>query len=418
MNRNSEGGVPGRPVVGFKAGLVELAPPQGSSRASTARAPWRLPTNPQPWRAPAFARVWQALRISATLALATCWGADTAGAAPAQRARDYTFILCSDIHLGAENLKVDPPFTKGDTLARVRARLDTMRGWVGATYPDAPALAGLRLGTVAPPRGIIILGDLTDGHKEPALQQEQWQTFDGLFPVKGVSLGNRLVPVFACAGNHDGALAGPLRQGLINRNRAFDRAGQLAAIATNGVHFALNWDGVHFVSLGLCPADTTDTETPFKYGQPGTGSWNDPQGALSFLKDYLARQVGTSGEPVILMHHYGFDGFSLNDWNWWTPRQRRALYDLLKSYNVAAILHGHNHHAEHYRWPDPKLHATDIGCFFDGKPPANHRQYDVLSCGSVGWLIRIRGNQLLAAHLTGSAWPTDSADYFVKSLKP
>ena len=352
----------------------------------------------------------------AALSIACCVTA--VPAASDQGLRDFTFVLFSDIHVGAENLKATPPFTNGETLDKMRANLDTMRGWVGSPYPDRLKLAGLRLGTVAEPRGLFILGDLTDGHKELTQQQEQWRSFDELFPVKGIAFGSNLVPAYAIAGNHDGELAGPQRQGLVSRNRALSQAGRVTALSSNGVHFALNWDGVHFVGLGLCPADTTDTETPFKYGQPGAGSWNDPQGALTFLKDYLARHVGNSGQPLVLMQHYGLDGFSLNDWNWWTPKQRRVFYDLLKYYNVAAILHGHNHHAEHYRWPDPKLHAADLEFFFGGKPPASFRRYDVLSCGTVGWIIRIRGEQLIAAHLKGSAWSTEPQGYFVKPLKP
>jgi len=209
--------------------------------------------------------------------------------------RDFTFFLFSDIHLGAENLKAKQPFTKADTLTRVKSNVEAMRGLVGQPYPAKPPLAGLDLGPIVSPRALIILGDVTDGHKEPAEQQDQRSTFDGLFPVSDV----------------------------------------------------------HYICLNLCPADTTDAQTPFKYGKPGPGSWNDPQGALSFLKGYLARHVGASRDPIVLMQHYGFDGFSLNDWNWWTPKQRRALYELLKDYNVAAFFHGHNHHAEHYRGPDP-----------------------------------------------------------------
>jgi hypothetical protein len=137
---------------------------------------------------------------------------------------------------------------------------------------------------VAAPRALLLLGDLVDGHPEPAGQLEQWTSFDKLFPATGLELGGAPVPVIAGAGNHDG--------------------------------------------------------------------------------------------PVVLMQHYGFDGFSLNDWNWWTPKQRRALYELIADYNVVAILHGHNHHAEHYRWPDPKQHSADLEFLFDGKPPAKHRHYD------------------------------------------
>jgi cytolysin (calcineurin-like family phosphatase) len=333
-------------------------------------------------------------------------------------ARDFTFFLISDIHLGAENLKANPPITKGDTLARVKANLDVMRTLVGRPYPEKSVLASLAPGSVAAPRALIILGDITDGHKIPAEQEDQRSAFDNLFPVDGIKFGEQTVPVFACAGNHDGDVAGPQRRGLVLRNRQLAQAGHFAAISTNGIHFALNWSGVHLICLNLCPADTTDASTPFKYGKPGPGSWNDPQGALLFLKDYLARYVGTSGAPVVIMQHYGFDSFSLNDWNWWTPKQRGSLYELLKAYNVAAFFHGHNHHAEHYRWPDPKRHNADLDVLYNHQPPANPRQYDILSCGNVCWVIRIRGDQLIAAHFKGPDWTTAPAGVFVKSLKP
>jgi 3',5'-cyclic AMP phosphodiesterase CpdA len=332
--------------------------------------------------------------------------------------RDFAVFLFSDVHVGAENLKANPPVTAADSFAKAKGNLEITRGLVGQPYPERPELRGLVPSTIPRPRALIILGDLTDGHKEPARQEEQWRSFEALFPVTGVVFGDATVPAIALAGNHDGDVFGPQRRGLVRRNEALRQAGELTALSSNGVHFAANWQGIHLVGLGLCAADTTDSETPFKYGQPGAGSWNDPQGAFSFLKEYLERTVGKSGEPVILMQHYGFDGFSMNDWNWWTPKQRRALYDLLKDYNIAAILHGHNHHAEHYRWPDPKQHAADLDCFFGGKPPASFRQYDVLSCGSVGWLVRMRGDQLIAVHFNGPDWPTDSAKFFLKSLKP
>jgi cytolysin (calcineurin-like family phosphatase) len=332
--------------------------------------------------------------------------------------RDFTFFLFSDVHIGAENLKAEPPFTKADTRARIESQLQTMQRLVGQRWPEKPILAELNLGAIAAPRALIILGDVTDGHKDPAEQEDQRETLECLFPVRGVQFGERTVPVFACAGNHDGDPSGPVRRALAAYNRKLAEAGHFVAISSNGVHFAVNWSGVHFVCLNLCPADTTDVETPFKFGEPGPGSWNDPEGALSFLKDYLARHVGASGEPIVLMHHYGFDSFSLNDWNWWTPKQRRALYELLKDYNVAAFFHGHNHYAEHYRWPDPKRHAADLNFFFDGKLPAHPRQYDVLSCGNVCWVMRVRGDQLIAVHYQGAGWNSDQAAVFVKSLKP
>lgn len=361
-------------------------------------------------------------RPASVLAL-LLWTALTAWSAPVTSPatpvpRDFTFFLLSDVHVGARKGKDAPPPAGLEMVDSATKRLDAMRGLVGQPYPERSAFDGLKLGEIAMPRGLFVLGDLTDGSPELGIHQAQWAGFDNSFPALGVSFGEAKVPVFACAGNHDGALEGPARMGLVERNRALAQAGKLSALSTNGVHFAVNWDGVHLISLGLCPADTTDSETPFKYGQPGPGSWNDPQGALAFLRDYLVKHVGTSGEPVMLMHHYGFDGFSLNDWNWWTPRQRRALYELLKDYNVVAILHGHDHHTQHYQWPDPKRHEADLEFFFDGKVPANPRRYDIISCGNVCWVIRIQNEQLIAAHFDGPDWSADPSNFFVKSLKP
>jgi hypothetical protein len=330
--------------------------------------------------------------------------------------RDFTIFITSDVHVGAENLKADPPVTQQDTHARVTAGRDALLGLPGREYPSLPLPVGVPAGKVSVPRAWFILGDLTEGHPDPVNQEEQWQAFDELFPVMGLTVAGETVPVVAGAGNHDGPVHGPQRKGLIRRNRELEREGRLAAISTNGFHVALQWHGVHFISLNLCPADTTDAETPFRFGLPGPGSWNDPQGSFSFLKDYLVQKVGASGEPVILLQHYGFDGFSLNDWNWWTPKQRRALYELLKDYNVAAIFHGHNHHAEHYKWPDPKRHAADLQYFFAGATPETFRQYDVVSCGREGWVVRIFAGELIAVHFRGPDW--NSAPAFLSQLPP
>jgi len=138
------------------------------------------------------------------------------------------------------------------------------------------------------------------------------------------------------------------------------------------------------ICVNLCPADTTDNETPFKYGHPGPGSWNDSRGALTFLTGYLRQRVGTSGDPVIIWQHYGYcEGFNF-DWNWWSAKQRRAFYDAIKGYNIVALLHGHTHAPARYRWPDPANDATEVRRLFGDKPPANLRAFDVFSGGSFG----------------------------------
>lgn len=331
---------------------------------------------------------------------------------------DFTCFILSDTHAGEDRPKAAPPITPADAFARLQRQLEVMRALPGKAYPERSELEGMRLGAIQVPRGLFVLGDLTDGHKESKRQLQQWAEFEQLCPAQGLRFNDQLVPVFALAGNHDGDVAGPQRQGLHRRNQALRQAGLLTDLSTNSAHFALRSGRIHLLGLGLCPADGTDGETPFKYGQPGAGSWNDPEGALSFLRNYLSTRVENSGDAVILLQHYGFDGFSMNDWNWWTPKQRRALYELLAPYNVALIIHGHNHHAEHYRWPDPKLHAADLPVYFGDSQPAQFRQYDVLSCGSICWVIRFHENRLVAVHLNSLDWPDASDSYFVKALTP
>jgi len=111
------------------------------------------------------------------------------------------------------------------------------------------------------------------------------------------------------------------------------------------VHYSWDWEGVHFIQLNLSPADRP---VQYKIAQ-------NPFMALSFLKADLAKQVGDSGRPVILVHHYGFDIFSMGieeDGNinpggeWWTAEDRRQYWEVLKPYNVIVIFSGHAHYCD------------------------------------------------------------------------
>ena len=121
------------------------------------------------------------------------------------------------------------------------------------------------------------------------------------------------------------------------------------------------------------------------------------------MKKYLREHMGSSGGPVVLMHHYGFDGFSTNDWNWWTARQRRAYYDALEGYNVAAILHGHDHHAAHYRWPNPQATPDEARRQFGDNPPRSPHGYDVFSCGTLSGYSALPRITLLPSITAGEA---------------
>jgi cytolysin (calcineurin-like family phosphatase) len=69
---------------------------------------------------------------------------------------------------------------------------------------------------------------------------------------------------------------------------------------------------------------------------------------------------------VIFCQHYGWDPFSAERWDpeaktfdahgsgpphWWGEHEWDAAYEVLRPYNVIAVLHGHEHeNTLHYRW--------------------------------------------------------------------
>ena len=74
---------------------------------------------------------------------------------------------------------------------------------------------------------------------------------------------------------------------------------------------------------------------------------NDPIYSLEFLKADLEKNVGKSGRPVVITMHYGLDGGGAG---WWTEEEHNAFYDVIKNYNVVAMLFGHTHGGGNYKW--------------------------------------------------------------------
>jgi cytolysin (calcineurin-like family phosphatase) len=209
-----------------------------------------------------------------------------------------------------------------------------MTNWVyqinalaGTTYPAA--LGG---GVVAPARGVIALGDLINDGGNLTAGAAQWASWKADYGVNGEGVCD--YPVYECFGNHDLSSTRFVQKDVISRNQT--RPG-LTAISTNGLHYSWDWDGVHFVVLGMYPADAWVTDNTY-------GPTHDPEYALEFLKWDLATNVGDSGRPVITMHHYDF----LTDW--WPTRQKLAYPRELDGYNIILILHGHQGAPYSYTW--------------------------------------------------------------------
>jgi len=77
---------------------------------------------------------------------------------------------------------------------------------------------------------------------------------------------------------------------------------------------------------------------------------HEPQHSLTFLKEDLAKQVGRSGRPVVIMMHMGFDEGDSMAVGWWSPEERDTFYAVIKEYNVIALLFGHLHKGTHFKW--------------------------------------------------------------------
>ena len=260
--------------------------------------------------------------LSAALLWALAWQALAAG----ERPRDVTFISTSDPHYREAERREQ---TDRDRLTVLEMNEIDMRAWPEKLGGDA----------IQSPRGAVMLGDcIDDGDrviKGKHVTPEQYRFFVADFGLYGGD-GFLRFPVFETWGNHDGPPEGKEKHGfsfqaqLKRRNQARKAKGLITSVSENGLHYSWDWDDVHFVSLGIYPADTQ------REGVRYSRIWHDPQGGLSYLKKDLAENVGRSGRPVVLMSHCGVDT------DWWLPADWKEFYDAAKPYNVVLYLYGHS----------------------------------------------------------------------------
>lgn len=238
---------------------------------------------------------------------------------------DVTFFLVSDLHYG-----LSPT-----VLSANERTVEAMNILPGVPWPE-----NLGRSPVAPPRGVIVLGDLlNDGANASA--DKWWDDFTKDYGVNGE--GKLKYPCYESFGNHDGGESDVVRQGIKERNKM--RPG-VTNLSINGINYSWDWDKVHFVHLGLYAGrDGDDFINP--WGKHFEGNWRFPGHSLEFLEQDLAKNVGRSGRPVILLQHYGFDEWGLG---WWSEKERQAFYEVIKNYRVIAIFWGHSHYVQFLPW--------------------------------------------------------------------
>jgi cytolysin (calcineurin-like family phosphatase) len=265
-----------------------------------------------------------------------------------------TFLVCADPHYGQDQWADDEALNK--------AAIDRMNAIVGAAYP-----ASIGGGFVDEPRGVLVCGDLTDTG-EPTNWFGYWFLGwrEGFIDDYGRNGEGRIrYPVFEGFGNHDihDPATGAVLDGIRDRNAV---RGGLARLSSNGLHYSWNWGEVHLVNLNLYP-----------------GGEGDAENSLDFLIADLAQHVGDSGRPVVICHHYGFDGFSLG---WWTPAERDAYWEAIEGYRVEAIFHGHSHVTGHRTWHG--IDTYNVGRVKDQKY----------------FVVRINSRELIVAERVNDGW--------------
>jgi len=233
-----------------------------------------------------------------------------------------TFFATSDSHYEAiEHVE------RND---RNRITIERMNELPGQAWPEK--LGG---GPIGLPRGVLALGDLIDDGDKNGQTDIEWKYFSEHFGLDGTD-GLLKYPVFEGWGNHDGPPEKYIKQRVSVQSeikrRNVDRLEnkRISRVSANGLHYSWDWNGIHFIQTNLYPADKQNAKV--RYSLP----WHDPQDALAFVKEDLAATVGTSGRPVIIMAHCGFDT------DWWVLDDWKAFYDTVKPYNLIAYFHGHS----------------------------------------------------------------------------
>jgi len=281
--------------------------------------------------------------------LSRALGADSA---PQVNPREVAFFHIGDTHFLAN--KEDP--TKIDERsALVTGRLvEVLNRLPGTAIPEA---AGG--GVVHAPRGVIHAGDVIDsgdrtGELFVNMQKTEIAAASAALGLTGVE-GKLKYPIYEIHGNHDSPSgAGLMIEEIIRRNKK--RAG-VTNVSSNGLHYSWDWENVHFANLGIVVGASPLTRRKRRY---------NPMGSFDFLIADLKEKVGDSGRPVVLTHHvdvarYGvlpdnpegpFEGKE------WDPVDVHAFYDALKPYNVVAILYGHTHARQVFKWDGSSTKAA------------------------------------------------------------
>jgi len=219
---------------------------------------------------------------------------------------DLTFLLGNDLHMGGLNGAEDA---------------DEYYVWAKRTVVAANNIAGEAYkspltGTVDTPLFMLNSGDTLDNANDYPTSMEKYLEYYGTDGTDGLLN----YPVYTVRGNHDSHAA--ILSHIVDTHGDYKYR-----FIANGIHFIVCDTYVQSVADGVNSADSQ----------------------CSY--DWLAEQLSLIGknDRIVLFQHYdfltefGIWGVDPNIYKWWHKDDADALYDLIKDYNIVAILHGHVH---------------------------------------------------------------------------
>lgn len=325
------------------------------------------------------------------LLIAVAWAASRAPNEETPKDEAVAFFLIGDTHILA--VKKEP--TKlDDRSAAYSARLVDAMNKLGGT--EIPKSAGS--GAVQSPRGVIHAGDCIDTGDQANVkaQETEWTAFTSEFGLTGKD-GRLKLPIYEVHGNHDSPRgdALPIKK-IIERNKSRP---DVTNVSKNGLHYSWDWGNVHFVNLGIVVGQVEEVKRKRRY---------DPLGSLEFLIADLKAKVGDSGRPVVITHHVDMLRYAqplpVDDKKAqgmeWDPADVKGFYEALKGYRVAAILYGHTHARNVFRW-DGTAKAAKAGIPVFNVSKSSH----FASKTQAFFYIEIRGETVTAReYQTKDAW--------------
>jgi cytolysin (calcineurin-like family phosphatase) len=298
-----------------------------------------------------------------TIVLASCSAYLQAPDQKENTYNDITFFITTDTHYGAGD---------DESISANQATIDLMNSLPGTLYP---VVLG---GTVDTPRGVIVLGDLTqDG------LSDEWEWFTADYGLDGRGRSN--YPVYEGWGNHDCHNERMIvRDGILARNKK--RPG-LTNVSDNGYHYSWDWEDVHFIQLNIYPGG----------GSGDPNSWGNPEDSMTFLIDDLQKHVGTSDRAVILFLHFSFDDWGLENWQLW---EQDNFYNAVKNYNIIAMFGGHGHTMLYGNWRGIDYYEIPAS-----QPVEDSKGFGVIRITKDKLIVTVRNNT--------DSWHTK---YYVKNL--